>query len=159
MRSNKRFTARKATLSDAWGILRCLEQAFAPYHDSYTPLAFTDTVLTEKTLRVRFTQMEILVAADDSGRVIGTVAYKVEGGEGHVRGMAVLPGHQGSGVATVLLRQVESNLRDLQCSAITLDTTEPLQPAIRFYERNGFRATGQISQFFGMKLFAYRKQL
>jgi ribosomal protein S18 acetylase RimI-like enzyme len=159
MRSNKKFSARKATLADAGGILRCLEQAFAPYHDSYTPLAFTHTVLTEETLRLRFTQMEILAAADDSDRVIGTVAYKVEGDEGHVRGMAVLPGHQGSGVASVLLRQLESNLRDLQCSAIILDTTEPLQRAIRFYERNGFRATGQISQFFGMELFAYRKQL
>jgi hypothetical protein len=57
-------------------ILRCLEDAFAPYRDSYTPSHFADTVLTEQTLRVRFTEMEILVAAHDSGRVIGTIAYE-----------------------------------------------------------------------------------
>lgn len=49
-----------------------------------------------------------------------------------------LPEHQGSGVAAGLLDQVESDLRDLNCRAMTLDTTKPLQRAIRFYERNGF---------------------
>jgi ribosomal protein S18 acetylase RimI-like enzyme len=150
---------RKATQADAEGILRCLEQAFALYRDSYTPLSFEDTVLTRETLAVRFTEMEILVAAENSGQVIGTIAYKVEGREGHVRGMAVLPEHQGSGVAEGLLSQVESELRDLHCSAITLDTTKPLRRAIRFYEKHGFRATGEIAPFFGMELLAYRKQL
>jgi N-acetylglutamate synthase-like GNAT family acetyltransferase len=159
MRPNQDFSIRKATLADAGEILRCLDQAFAPYRDAYTPLAFSDTVLSVETLAVRFTEMRILVAADNSGRVIGTIAYKIEGGEGHVRGMAVVPGRQGSEVAAVLLSQVESDLRDRHCSAVTLDTTKPLQRAIRFYERSGFRATGQTAPFFGMELIAYRKQL
>lgn len=67
MRSDKEFSVRKGTLADAKGILRCLEQAFAPYRDSYTPLAYADTVLTEATLRVRFTGMETAVSGDLHG--------------------------------------------------------------------------------------------
>jgi ribosomal protein S18 acetylase RimI-like enzyme len=73
--------------------------------------------------------------------------------------MAVRPAWEGFGVAERLLNQVESELRELHCSAITLDTTRPLQRAIRFYEKHGFRPTGEIASFFGMDLFAYRKEL
>jgi ribosomal protein S18 acetylase RimI-like enzyme len=99
------------------------------------------------------------VATDNSRLVIGTVAYKAENGEGHIRGVAVRPEWHGSGIARMLLDQVESDLRELHCRVITLDTTRPLQRAIRFYERNGFRATGEIASFFDMNFFAYRKEI
>jgi GNAT superfamily N-acetyltransferase len=71
--------------------------------------------------------------------------------------MAVLPAWQGSGVAAQLLKSVESELRAKGCSRISLDTTEPLQPAIRFYEKNGFRRSGKVADFYGMPLFEYVK--
>ena len=74
-------------------------------------------------------------------------------------GMAVLAEWRGSEVAKVLLEQAESELRDLHCTAITLDTTRPLQRAIHFYEKHGFHATGEVNSFFGMELFAYRKKI
>jgi N-acetylglutamate synthase-like GNAT family acetyltransferase len=86
------FRIRKARLADAGEILACLAQALAPYRARYTPSGFADTVLTEQTLRQRFREMTVLVAIDQSGGVIGTIAYKVaESGHGHVRGMAVGP--------------------------------------------------------------------
>ena len=157
MSLQKHFSVRPASLQDAEGILQCLEEAFAPFRNTYTPSAFADTVLTLETLRNRFARMRVLVAIDGSGRVLGTVAYKTENGEGHIRGMAVLPECQGSGIAKGLLDQVQSDVRELNCRAITLNTTRPLRRAIRFYERNGFHATGQIGSFFGMELLAYRK--
>ena len=39
------------------------------------------------------------------------------------------------------------------------DTTEPLRPAVRFYERNGYRASGRVTDFFGMPIFEYVKRL
>jgi GNAT superfamily N-acetyltransferase len=73
--------------------------------------------------------------------------------------MAVLPSWRGSGVAAGLLRSVESELRDRGCSYISLDTTEPLQSAMRFYEKNGFRRSGNVTDFYGMPLFEYVKTL
>jgi N-acetylglutamate synthase-like GNAT family acetyltransferase len=159
METKKDFSVRRASVDDAAQILQCLQETFAPYRDSYTPAAFADTVLTPKTLRKRSLEMQVLVATDSSGRVVGTVAYKAENREGRIRGMAVRPGWQGTGVAARLLEQAEADLRGLHCGAITLDTTRPLQRAMHFYKAHGFRATGEVASFFGMDLLAYRKEL
>jgi hypothetical protein len=42
---------------------------------------------------------------------------------------------------------------------VSLDTTRPLAPAIRFYEQHGYRASGRIADFFGMELLEYVKPL
>jgi N-acetylglutamate synthase-like GNAT family acetyltransferase len=140
------FRIRQARLEDTSGILGCLAEAFAPYRVRYTPAAFADTVLTRRTLRQRFKEMTVLVAVNQSDGVIGTIAYKVaEIGHGHLRGMAVGLAWQGSGVAKSLLDRAESDLRKLHCNIMTLCTTKPLERAIRFYERNGFHATGEVS--------------
>jgi N-acetylglutamate synthase-like GNAT family acetyltransferase len=154
------FAIRDATHTDCDGILECLGLAFAPYRESYTPEAFLDTVLTPETFRHRLSEMAVFVATGTSGEIVGTIACKVlEGGEGHLRGMAVHPEWQGSGVSTCLLERAEDELRKAGCRTVTLDTTEPLNRASRFYERNGFQRTGKIGRFFGMPLFEYSKSL
>lgn len=154
------FAIRNATHKDCTGILECLGLAFAPYRKSYTPEAYLDTVLTPETFRHRLSEMSVFVATGTSGEVVGTIACKVlEGGEGHLRGMAVHPEWQGSGVSTCLLERAEDELRKAGCGTVTLDTTEPLKRASRFYERNGFQRTGKIGRFFGMPLFEYSKSL
>ena len=73
--------------------------------------------------------------------------------------MAVLPAWQGAGVAALLLDAAERELRDKGCSLVTLDTTEPLERATRFYEKHGYRPSGRVSEFYGMPLFEYVKVL
>ena len=150
---------RRASAEDAGEILDCLAAAFEPYRGSYTPAGFADTVLAPDSLARRLAEMSVFVAAA-AGEVIGTVGCVVmASGEGHVRGMAVRPEWQGRGVALRLLHAVEDELRRTGCRRVTLDTTAPLGHAIRFYERNGYAATGRISDFFGMPLFEYAKPL
>ncbi len=151
---------RRATVQDADAILSCLGRAFAPYRERYSPEAFADTALTQEILRRRLLEMTVLVAVDEADQAVGTVAYTVKAnGDGHFRGMAVDPDAQGSGVAPLLLERLESELRGLGCRAVTLDTTAPLERAIRFYEQHGYRATGEVGSFFGMPLIAYRKEI
>jgi putative acetyltransferase len=154
-------TIREALEADVPAILRCLAEAFAPYRTSYSVEAFLDTVLTEPTLKQRMKHMTVLVAVSESDHsIVGTVACNlVSPDEGHLRGMAILPSCQGAGVAQQLLQQAETELRARKCIQITLDTTEPLQRAMRFYERNGYRPSGHVSDFFGMPLFEYVKSL
>ena len=73
--------------------------------------------------------------------------------------MAVTPARHGQGVAGRLLEAVEDELRARGCAVATLETTEPLRRAIRFYERNGYRASGRVTDFFGMPIFEYVKPL
>ena len=141
-------------------MLECLRSAFAAYEDQYTREAFRDTVPSAEGLERRFGAMTVLVAETRDGAIVGTVSYqRVSPEEAHVRGMAVLPSWHGRGAAQALMERVETDARAAGCAALTLDTTEPLRRAIRFYERNGFRPTGRVTDFFGMPLYEYRKPL
>lgn len=154
------FTVRRATVRDAAVILDCLRAAFEPFRAAYTPGAFEDTVLTPATIGHRLASMSVFVASTDRGEVVGTVASGVVGeGEGHLRGMAVRPGWQGLGVAEELLAAAEAELRRAGCNRVSLDTTRYLGRAIRFYEANGYRASGKVGDFFGMELIEYVKAI
>ena len=155
MESPAEIEIRSADDADAVAILRCLMEAFTPYRNEYTPAAFADTVLSHETLQLRLRQMHVMVATV-AGNVVGTVAGVRSVEEGHLRGMAVL---RGLGVAAKLLAAVEGLLRHEGCKRITLDTTLPLAPAMRFYEKNGYHRSGKIADFFGMPLLEYIKQL
>lgn len=153
-----RFQIRKAASNDKTAILTCLASAFEPFREQYTPEAYLDTVLTVDSIHNRLQEMRVYVAvcADE---IIGTIACKVVGEEGHLRGMAVLPQWQRTGVALALLQRAEARLRRDHCKRVTLDTTEPLKRAVRFYEKQGFTATGRESDFFGMRLYEFVKSL
>lgn len=154
------FAIRNATAADSEGVLECLRAAFEPFKTSYTPGAYTDTILSRTTLDQRLLEMVIFIAISNSAQIIGTTGcHMLTSEEGHLRGMAVLPSWQGRRVAQPLLDRTESELRKSGCRRITLDTTAPLTRAIRFYERNGFRSTGRVIDFFGMPLFEYEKRL
>jgi GNAT superfamily N-acetyltransferase len=154
------FTVRKADASDAGGIRACLQAAFEPYRESYTDAAFEDTVLSAEKVHDRLADMTLFVAVGSAGEIIGTVGSKNAGeGRGHIRGMAVHPDFLGRGVGQELLERAEAEVRGEGCSRMSLNTTEPLQRATRFYERNGFRPSGTVRDFFGMALHEYVKTL
>ncbi len=151
---------RKAGIADAIQILDCLKEAFAPFRDAYTPEAFLDTVLTPATLEQRLKAMTLFVALNSAGDVVGTVGCELATlHEGHLRGMAVRSDWQGAGVATELLQHAEAELARRGCARITLDTTEPLQRAMVFYEKHGYHRSGVTRDFFGMPLLEYVKVL
>jgi ribosomal protein S18 acetylase RimI-like enzyme len=156
----RRATVRRATRADLPALLDCLCRAFEPYRDAYTPAAFDDTVPQEAALARRFETMSLFVAVDGEGGVAGTIGVAMApGGEAHIRGMAVRPNRLGSGLADALLDAAEAEAQRLGCRRVTLDTTAPLRRAIAFYEKRGYRRTGQVSDFFGMPLYEYARVL
>jgi ribosomal protein S18 acetylase RimI-like enzyme len=156
--SSHEFAIRPASVKDTAALLQCLRAAFEPYRSQYTPQAWLDTVMTTDTLLHRFTCMTVWVAVSAQGNVVGTIGGAVvSSSEGHLRGMAVPPQWHGRGIAQRLLEAVEEHLLAKGCTRISLDTTEPLQRAMRFYEKNGFTRTGKITDFFGMPLIEYAK--
>lgn len=158
MESPAEIEIRAADHGDAAAILECLAAAFAPYRMEYTPAGFADTVLSQETVQLRMQQMHVLVATV-SRNVVGTVSGVSHAGAGHLRGMAVLPEWRGRGVAAKLLAAIENRLRSLGCKRITLDTTLPLEAAMKFYEENGYLRSGRVADFFGMPLVEYVKEL
>jgi GNAT superfamily N-acetyltransferase len=161
MKSKTPLIIRLSVDADVTAIPNCLAEAFTPYKANYTAEAFLDTVLSPETIKHRMKSMKIFVAESQSPRgIIGTVACNLRTpGEGHLRGMAVLPAFQSAGIAQQLLDRAEAELLAQKCIRITLDTTAPLKRAIRFSQRNGFRPSGRVTDFFGMPLYEYVKTL
>jgi ribosomal protein S18 acetylase RimI-like enzyme len=153
------ISVRRAQVEDAFGIAACLEAAFEPFRSQYTRDAFDDTVLRPKAIRERMQHMTVYAASTPDGEIVGTLASAMEGKEAHLRGMAVRPEWQGSGIAQRLLVTAQGTLVKAGCTRVTLDTTQPLQAAIGFYRRNGFTPSGRVSDFFGMPLYEYEKRL
>lgn len=140
------------------GILRCLASAFEPYRNAYTREAFADTILSPELLATRAQQMHVIVASTPEG-IAGTIAGSFHGAVGHLRGMSVLPEWQGTGLAVRLLAAIEAWLQGKGCTTVTLDTTLPLQKAMKFYEKHGYTRSGKTADFFGMPLLEYVKRL
>ncbi len=158
--SHSTISIRRASSNDAPEILACLQAAFAPYRDFYSPAAYLDTVLTPESLRDRLVRLQVFVAENSSGQIVGTISCQaISQDEGHLRGMAVLPTCQGTGIAAQLLAHAEAELCRQNCTRITLDTTASLERAKRFYEKLGYRRSDRTTDFFGMPLFEYEKRL
>ena len=154
------ISIRKAHATDSRAILECFQEAFAAYRSMYTPGAYRDTVVGPEDLENRMATMCVFVATSLAGEVVGTVAcYVVGPDEGHIRGMAVRPAWHGFDVAGKLIRSVETELRNRGCARVSLDATLPLQRAMRFYEKHGFRRSGRVTDFFGMEMVEYVKTL
>ena len=110
-------------------------------------------MLTPQTVYERLKGMSVFLAVTGTGEIVGTIGCQVVSAEeGHLRGMAVLPEWQGHGVAELLLRRAARELRSKGCVRVSLDTIKPLQRAVRFYEKHGFRSSRKASDFFGMPL-------
>ena len=152
------FSVRLATMNDSGGILSCLRAAFERYESSYTRGAYEDTVLTPESLQKRL-DVDFCRHFRSAGNCRNDCLPHVSPDEGRLRGMAVRPEWQGTGLAAALLHAAETELRKNQCKRITLDTTDPLRRAVRFYEKRGFIKSGRESDLFGMRLHEYVKPL
>ncbi|MFX1479663.1 MAG: GNAT family N-acetyltransferase [Promethearchaeota archaeon] len=150
-----------AKYSDAKEIHKVILSAFEEFRDYYTPEGFADTVMSEDAVKERMKEMNIYVAVDHKGLIIGTIGWqKVSNSEGHIRGMAVIPNQQGkTSPAAILLKTVENEIRSKGCEILTLDTTKILGRAQNFYKKHGFKETGKTGDFFGSVIYEYAKKI
>jgi putative acetyltransferase len=90
------------------------------------------------------------VAEDGAGRLLGVVT--VDPRHGHLDQLAVTRDAWGSGVAAALVARA----RALSPAGLDLEVNTVNVRAIRFYEREGFRRTGEgLSAASGLPLFTY----
>ena len=152
---------RRARDADATAIHACLSRAFAAYESDYTPGAFRDTVPSPVHIRERIKRGVVLIAAGapDEESAAGTLTAFPEGKHAHLRGMAVDPRHQGTGLARALLQHVEAEVAALGVRQITLEVTAPLERATHVYQSAGYSRTGRERPYFGMMLFEYAKAI
>jgi GNAT superfamily N-acetyltransferase len=152
-------TTRRADSNDAAAIARVLYSSFLEFRSAYTEEAFAATAIDTGQVIRRMREGPIWVAERDH-RVVGTVSACREHDTAYIRGMAVCPTVRGSGAGVRLLEEAERWAANESCSWLLLSTTPFLHPAIRLYERYGFRCTNDsLGDLCGTPLFRMKKSI
>jgi len=148
---------RRAQLSDAAAVVSLLHEAFAGYRPLYTEKGFAATTPLQNEIEERIHKKAVWLVLSDE-RIVGTVSIFPRGDELFVRSMAVSPSAQRGGIGKILMEHVKEMAFSSGCSSITLNTTTFLLPAIRLYERFGFKREG-IGDLHGTALIKMTKDL
>jgi len=136
-----------------------LHEAFLPYIDLYTPGAYSATVVAADILEARISSENYRVYGCYVDDVLaGTVSTKLnDKGDLYFMSMAVSPAFSGKGIGSALLHTIEKEAKEKKCKAIVLETYAPLLDAIRLYEKNGYRRTGNRRDYSGIEIFELEK--
>lgn len=94
----------------------------------------------------------VLVARDDAGRIVGTgqlrfSAFQTGWHRAEIAKVMVLPSHRGRGIASRLMRALETVAQQHQVWLVYLDTSEGPGGARGFYENLGYVYAGGIPDF------------
>lgn len=112
---------------------------------------FKDGVGSFNELQVMDVAEEILgnpallesMAVYDDGIVKGVIAAGISGNSAEISNFYVEPFFKGEGIGTCLLRHVISGMKAAGVRKIFMWVLEENLPARRFYEKVGFRSTGE----------------
>lgn len=81
---------------------------------------------------------ELFIVGERAGKIIGSCMAGYEGHRGWINYLAVHPDHQRQGYATLLMREAQRLLNDLDCPKISLQIRATNSAVISFYEKLGF---------------------
>lgn len=84
---------------------------------------------------------------DDEGNVLAAALLAIRGKRGWIGGFGVAPEHRGHGVASELLRSIESTARERGVTSIQLEVLAGNLPALNTYREAGFEVTRTLCSF------------
>lgn len=148
-----------ATRADALAIVSVILLSFLEYEESYTAEAFAATCPSSTEVERRLAEGPVWIAVEDE-TVVGTVSGAPDGKALLVRSLAVPPRSRGKGTGELLLDHLERYARENGYTRLILSTTPFLTPAIRLYERFGFRRSSEgPTDRLGTPIFTMVKEL
>jgi len=105
--------------------------------------------IDEATLNSYFEDPNIIILknTDEAGQITGSVYLEVRRPKLYVGMFSVSPLLQGKGVGRNLLSAAESYAKQLDCPTLTMTVISTRLELISWYERRGFKATGEVEPF------------
>jgi ribosomal protein S18 acetylase RimI-like enzyme len=101
-------------------------------------------VPAEDIARKRRVQPELFVVAEAGDRLVGTAMGGYDGHRGWVYYVAVAPDRRREGIATHLMREVESRLVGMGCPKLNLMIRAENAHVVAFYEALGYRVEDRV---------------
>ncbi len=132
-----KLTIRRAETSDADGLGRCLDAAYAHYRDRIGDLPAMSENCAEEIAE------HLVWVAEAGGRIVGALVLIPGDGFLRLANVAVHPDVRGSGLGRRLLILAETEARDRGFAELRLTTHADMPENIELYARNGWLRTGQ----------------
>jgi ribosomal protein S18 acetylase RimI-like enzyme len=116
--------------------------------------------IDEETLTGYFEEPNIIILknTDEAGQITGSVYLEVRKIKLYVGMFSVSPLLQNNGIGRDLLLAAEAYAKQLNCHTLTMTVISTRHELINWYERRGFKATGEILPFHHDKKFGEPKQ-
>ena len=116
--------------------------------------------IDEETLRGYFDDPNIIILknTDEGGEINGCVYLETRLPKLYVGMFSVSPLLQGKGIGRELLLAAETYARNLNCHTLTMTVISARHELISWYERRGYRITGEILPFHVDEKFGVAKQ-
>ncbi len=86
--------------------------------------------------------------AEADGTLLGYLVLSTVLDEGNIDNVAVAPEHRRRGIADALLDDAETRARDMGLASLMLEVRAGNLPAIRLYEKHGFRPVGRRRDYY-----------
>lgn len=105
---------------------------------------------TEDMLRAQLSgeRSVFLAAIGDGGEVLGYAGMEYVLDEGYISNVAVASAFRRQGVADGLMEALRSRAEELGLAFISLEVRAGNEPAIRLYEKHGYRAVGRRKNYY-----------
>lgn len=123
---------------------------------------FSEEAFTKRQIAYLLTDYNtIALAAKAQSDVVGFIIAQVEIDEaeyGHIITVNVAQNYRHKGIATKLLHEIESLLKDRGIRECRLEVREDNNPAIKLYHKLGYQTMGKLERYYGKKHGIYLKK-
>jgi [ribosomal protein S18]-alanine N-acetyltransferase len=123
---------------------------------------FDEEAFTKRQIAYLLTDYNtIALAAKTGAEVAGFIIAQVETDEiefGHIITLNVAPNFHHKGIATKLLGEMESLLKQRGIVECRLEVREDNHPAIKLYHKLGYQTLGKLERYYGRKHGLYLKK-
>jgi GNAT superfamily N-acetyltransferase len=126
---------RRAEEREAGEIARIINAAFEVERE------FRQGARTSPAEISRLIERDVVLVAEEDGRLTGAVHTVVDGATGYFGMLSVDPDLQRKGVGRALLAAAEEHCRRAGCTKMTMSTGEDRTELIPYYQRLGYRLT------------------
>lgn len=100
----------------------------------------------------------ILKYVNESGTITGTVYLEIRQEALYLGMLTVSPEQQGQGIGKILLSAGETFAQQNNCKKVTMSVIKSRKELISWYERHGYRFTGEVLPFYDDGRFGKPKQ-
>ena len=138
--------------------IKLLDQLYQIEEQCFDQEAFTKRQIAYLLTDYNTIALVAKANSDIAGFIITQVEVEENTEFGHIITINVPPNYRRKGIATKLLQEIETLLKQKGISECRLEVREDNHPAIKLYQTLGYQTIGKLENYYGKKHGIYLKK-